>query len=83
VLQTAPNVAAYLDTKGWILFKMNRPYDAIQYLLKAAELDKDPVVFDHAGDALAATGMKAEAIEFWKKSYELDPKPEVEKKFKK
>jgi tetratricopeptide (TPR) repeat protein len=83
VLQTSPNTAAFLDTKGWILFKMNRPYDAIQYLLKAAELDKDPVVFDHAGDALAATGMKAEAIEFWKKSYELDPKPEVEKKFKK
>jgi predicted negative regulator of RcsB-dependent stress response len=62
---------------------MKRPYDALQYLLKAAELDKDPVVFDHAGDALAATGMQAEAVEFWKKSYELDPKPEVEKKFKK
>lgn len=83
VLLTAPNVAAYLDTKGWILFKMKRPYDAIQYLLKAAELDKDPVVFDHAGDALAATGMHAEAIEFWKKSFELDPKPEVEAKLKK
>jgi len=83
VLQTAPNVAAFLDTKGWILFKMKRPYDAIQYLLKAAELEKDPVVFDHAGDALAATGMLQEAKEFWKKSYELDPKPEVEAKFKK
>lgn len=83
VLQTSPNVAAYLDTKGWILFKMKRPYDALQYLLKAAELDKDPVVFDHAGDALAATGMQAEAVEFWKKSFELDPKPEVEQKFKK
>ncbi len=83
VLQSAPNNAAYLDTKGWILFKMKRPYDALQYLLKAAELDKDPVVFDHAGDALAATGMQTEAVEFWKKSYELDPKPEVEKKFKK
>ena len=83
VLQSTPNNAAYLDTKGWILFKMNRPYDALQYLLKAAELDKDPVVFDHAGDALAATGMQAEAVEFWKKSFELDPKPDVEKKFKK
>ncbi|MEI6647232.1 MAG: hypothetical protein WCP12_14445 [bacterium] len=83
VLQSVPNNAAYLDTKGWILFKMKRPYDALQYLLKAAELDKDPVVFDHAGDALAATGMQAEAEEFWKKSFELDPKPVVEKKFKK
>jgi tetratricopeptide (TPR) repeat protein len=83
VLQHAPNNAAYLDTKGWILFKMKRPYDALQYLLKAAELDKDPVVLDHAGDALIATGMQAEAVEFWKKSYQLDPKPEVEKKFKK
>ncbi len=82
VLQSAPKNAAYLDTKGWILFKMKRPYDALQYLLKAAELEKDPVIFDHAGDALAATGMQAEAVEFWKKSFELDPKPEVEKKFK-
>jgi len=82
VLQNVPNNAAYLDTKGWILFKMKRPYDALQYLLKAAELDKDPVVLDHAGDALAATGMQAEAVEFWKKSFELDPKPEVEKKFR-
>ena len=83
VLQSVPNNAAFLDTKGWILFKMKRPYDAIQYLLKAAELEKDPVIFDHAGDALAATGMNTEAIEFWKKSFELDPAPEVEKKFKK
>jgi tetratricopeptide (TPR) repeat protein len=83
VLQSVPRNAAYLDTKGWILFKMKRPYDALQYLLKAAELDKDPVVFDHAGDALAATGMQAEAVEFWKKSFELDPKSDVEKKFKK
>ncbi len=83
VLQSTPNNAAYLDTKGWILFKMKRPYDALQYLLKAAELDKDPVVLDHAGDALAATGMQAEAVTFWKKSFELDPKPEVENKFKK
>jgi tetratricopeptide (TPR) repeat protein len=83
VLQNTPNNAAYLDTKGWILFKMKRPYDALQYLLKAAELDKDPVVLDHAGDALIATGMQAEAIEFWKKSYQLDPNPEVENKFKK
>lgn len=82
VLQRAPSNAAYLDTKGWILFKMKRPYDALQYLLKAAELEKDPVIFDHAGDALAATGMQSEAIEFWKKSFELDPKPDVEKKWK-
>lgn len=83
VLQSAPDVAAYLDTKGWILFKMKRPYDALQYLLKAAELEKDPVIFDHAGDALAATGMQAEAIEFWKTSFALYPRPEVEKKLKK
>lgn len=82
-LLSSPRNAAFLDTKGWILFKMKRPYDALQYLLKAAEIEKDPVVFDHTGDALAATGMQAEAVEFWKKSFELDPKPEVEAKFKK
>ena len=80
-LQAAPNNAAYLDTKGWILFKLNRPFDALQYLLKASELQpNEAVILDHTGDALAAIGRRAEAAEFWKKSNQVSPNPLVEKK---
>ncbi|MCL1921080.1 MAG: tetratricopeptide repeat protein [Kiritimatiellaeota bacterium] len=76
-----PQNAAYLDTKGWIMFKRERPFGAIQYLLKAAELQPDePVILDHAGDALSAVGHKADALEFWKRSTRVSPNPAVDKK---
>lgn len=66
--------AAYLDTKGWILFKKARYYDALQFLLQAAENDKkEPVILEHTGDALLAVGRETEALAFWNRSYRLDP----------
>jgi len=80
-LQVLPENAAYLDTKGWILFKLNRPFDALQYLLKASELQpNDPVILDHTGDVLLAIGRREEATKFWKKSNQVSPNPDVEKK---
>ena len=83
-LLAEPNNGAYLDTKGWILFKCGRVFDALQLLLKAAERDRDePVILDHAGDALSAAGHTSEAIAFWKRSHQLDPQPEVANKLRK
>ena len=83
-LAAEPKNAAYLDTKGWILFKSGRAYDALQFLLKAADTDKDePEILDHAGDVLNAIGRESEAIIFWKRSLQLDPQPAVAEKLKK
>lgn len=83
-LQAEPENAAYLDTKGWILFKKARIFDALQFLLRAAEYDKEePVILDHAGDALAAAGREAEAIAFWTRSYALDTQAAVADKLRK
>ena len=80
-LLVAPQNAAYLDTKGWIMFKRDLPFGALQYLLKAAELQPDePVILDHAGDALSAAGYKLDALEFWKKSNKVSPNPAIDKK---
>jgi len=82
-LQAAPDNAAYLDTKGWILFKKSRPYDALQFLLKAADLDRsEPVILDHTGDVLQAVGRSAEAAAFWTRSHEIDPTPAVTEKLR-
>ena len=83
-LKAEPNNGAYLDTKGWILFKSGRVFDALQLLLRAAERDKDePVILDHVGDALSAAGRNAEAVAFWTRSHQLDPQPEVADKLRK
>ena len=83
-LLAEPENAAYLDTKGWVLFKESRFYDALQFLLKAAELDKaEPVILDHAGDALKAIGRESEAVAFWTRSHQFDPAPAVAEKLRK
>jgi tetratricopeptide (TPR) repeat protein len=82
-LSVLPDNAAYLDTKGWVLFKKARYYDAVQLLLKAAETDKDePVILDHAGDALFAIGREPEAVAFWTRSHQLAPAPAVADKLR-
>jgi len=83
-LQSAPSNAAYLDTKGWVLFKKTRHFDALQFLLKAADLDRnEPVILDHTGDVLLAVGRSAEAVVFWTRSHEIEPAPAVADKLRK
>ncbi|MDD2460291.1 MAG: hypothetical protein WC328_08940 [Kiritimatiellia bacterium] len=82
-LRQQPENAAYLDTKGWILYRLGRAYEALQWLLKAAERDKEESeIFDHAGDVLKAVGRDSEAILFWTRSHRLQPDPAVEKKLR-
>jgi tetratricopeptide (TPR) repeat protein len=72
-LKVEPDNAAYLDSYGWVLYRMNQFDPAIKYLERAAEAVKDPVVFDHLGDAYYAKGDKKKATITWRKSLELDP----------
>jgi len=83
-LRAEPENAAYLDTKGWVLFKGARFFDAIQFLLKAAELEKEePVILDHTGDALKAVGRESEAVAFWTRSHQIEAQPAVAEKLRK
>ncbi len=80
-LSAQPINAAYMDTKGWILYKEGRFYEALQYLLKAAEKEnEEPVILDHVGDALLAVGRENEAVAFWLQSHKFDPQPAVAEK---
>jgi Tfp pilus assembly protein PilF len=82
-LVRVPENTAYLDTKGWILFKQGRFFDALQFLLKAAENDRrEPVILDHVGDVLKAAGRESEAVAFWTRSHEIDPEPAVGEKLR-
>jgi tetratricopeptide (TPR) repeat protein len=77
--------SAFLDTKGWILFKLGRFDEAKHYVEKALELGSESaVITDHLGDIEYKLGNKERAIKLWKKALEIDPtKTEIEQKIMK
>jgi len=70
-----PKNGAYLDSLGWFFYKSADYPQAIAHLLKAlAVLPRpDPVVYEHLGDAYAAAGETAKALEAWNRALALDP----------
>ncbi|MCK4632657.1 MAG: tetratricopeptide repeat protein, partial [candidate division Zixibacteria bacterium] len=65
--------AAYVDSYGWVLFRMGQYKEAVKHLEKAVSLDNDPVIFDHLGDAYQATGKLDEARKWWQKALDRQP----------
>jgi len=66
-LEEAPESGAYLDSLGWVYYRMDRLEEAEQYLLRAVEkVPQDPVVRDHLGDVYAQQGKLKEAIDQWR-----------------
>jgi tetratricopeptide (TPR) repeat protein len=81
-LRAEPKNGAYLDSMGWVLFKMNQPKAALPWMLKAVAAlpEPDATVLDHLGDVYAALDQPAKAREAWAKSVELEANEEVRKK---
>lgn len=77
-----PKNAAYLDSLGWVLYKLNRFPDALGWLQKAIEHSQEPdaTLYDHLGDVYVKMDKVPEAREAWRKSLSLEPNVEVEKK---
>ena len=74
-LKQQPGNGAYIDTLGWIYYKMGKHRDALEQIRRASEILKDdPTVIEHLGDILSALGDKSEAVKCWQRSFLLDPK---------
>ena len=78
-LKLEPENGAFLDSMGWVYYRLGKFRKAEQYIVKAlqhaSEEDK-PVILDHYGDILNEFGRHQEAINVWKKSLEFDPNNE-------
>jgi tetratricopeptide (TPR) repeat protein len=77
-----PKSAAYLDSLGWVLYKLNRPAEALPNEQKAIELSEEPdaTLYDHLGDIYAALKEKGKAREAWSRSIAVQPDEQVRKK---
>jgi tetratricopeptide (TPR) repeat protein len=77
-----PKNGAYLDSLGWVLFKLKLPQQALPQMLKAMQYtpEPDPTVLDHLGEVYLALHQIDKAIEAWKKSYAIDANEDVKRK---
>jgi len=70
--------SSYLDTYGWIFFKLKQYDKAYYYINKAIEKDdKNAEVLEHLGDVLYMQGKTKQAVEYWKKALDLDSSNET------
>jgi tetratricopeptide (TPR) repeat protein len=78
-----PKNGAYLDSLGWVLFKLNQPKEALEYVLQAVAASSDQPdaeEYDHLGDIYAALQQPEKAREAWSKSLSIEANDAVRKK---
>lgn len=69
-----PSNAAYLDSLGWIQFRLGNLDEAEKHLLTAKRLSPDdPTIEDHLGDLEEKRGDLAKARERWSRALALEP----------
>ena len=62
---------AYLDSLGWVYYRMGRYAEAREPLEQAARsFPKDPTVLEHLGDLYARTGEREKAVAAWDRAIE-------------
>jgi tetratricopeptide (TPR) repeat protein len=67
------DTAAFVDSLGWVLFRLGRFQDALHELQRATSLQdgNDPVIWDHLGDVFLRLDQVAKAKESWSRAVSL------------
>lgn len=70
----APDNSHYLDTMGWILFRMGNYAEALKFVHQSYELNSGSwEVADHLGDIHSKLNNTEKAVGYWIKALELNP----------
>jgi tetratricopeptide (TPR) repeat protein len=69
-----PENGAYIDSYGWVHYRLGNFDLALSELQRAANLvNSDPVVFEHIGDVYRALGNREEALRYYNRALEIEP----------
>ena len=72
-LDADPKNSSYLDTKGWVLFKLGKYKEAKEFIEKAIDAGgESAVMLEHLGDIVYKIGEQDYARKLWKKALKLD-----------
>lgn len=78
-----PRNGAFVDSLGWVYFRLGKLELAQKYLTDASQLlPRDPTVQEHLGDLFMKMGDFDRALEIYRKALALDPDPKDEVKLK-
>ena len=72
-LALEPNSYYFLDSMGWVLYRLGRHEEAIDYLRKAMALTQDPEVAAHLGEVLWVDGDRKAAKKVWETALKQTP----------
>jgi len=80
-----PENGAYLDSMGWVLFRLEEYQKAREYLESAVQLidvteEENYVIYEHLGDVYYEIGMYKEAVGAWEEALELKQRSDIQKK---
>lgn len=64
-LKLAPNDAFIMDSMGWVLYRLGRNREAIDYLQRAFAIRPDAEIAAHLGEVLWMDGQQEEARKIW------------------
>jgi predicted Zn-dependent protease len=69
-----PDNGAYVDSLGWVYFRLGQLDLAEKFLTDATRLlPRDPTVHEHLGDVLAKRGDMQRALQVYRTAVDLDP----------
>jgi Tfp pilus assembly protein PilF len=72
-VEQQPANPSYLDTYGWVYFRLQQYDEAERYIRKAVDLEGNrPVIIEHLGDIYYKQSKKEKAMEYWQKALQLD-----------
>ena len=78
-----PYNGAYMDSLGWVYFKLERLDEAEVNLKKAAQLTEDPTIYDHLGDLYMELGQLEKALKYYRRCVQVATDEEYERVQKK
>ncbi len=81
VVRKEPRNGFYIDSLGWLYFKLGEYERALTFIERASALEPvDPVITDHLGDVLWSLNRRSEARYQWRKALAFEPEPREFKK---
>lgn len=79
-LAIKPGEAAFIDSLGWVMYRLERFDEALTNLRRALELFPNDEVAAHLGEVLWVVGQKTEAGKVWDAALEAKPDSEILKR---
>lgn len=76
-LAIRPDDPAFLDSMGWVLFRLGRYPEALEYLQRAYEMMPDGEIAAHLGETLWVLGRRDAAWRIWDEAIAAEPDNEV------